>query len=378
MTSPVTNQVAKAAIQGPGTEQPWIMKQRIALLLSSASLLIVVLLAIMWSFRSPSPKTSLTRQNHGILVNDRIRVSGSTEAVRMRTIVAPMLEGQQFGTLTISKLVPSGTHVDRGDLLVDFDRQAQMRNFIDKQDEYQKLANQAIQEQAKDDAARAKEETEIQQAESDLSKAQLEMQKRELLSRIDAEKEQQALDQAKATLQQLRATFDLKRKSAHSAVRLLEIQRDRAEQVMQHARANTELMEIKSPIDGVVVLNTIWKQGKMGQVQEGDQVRAGVSFMQVVDPSSMQVRAFVNQEDFLALRFGGTAQIYLDAYPELVFPGKLVEMAPIARNGDFSDKLRSFAVVFSISGTDPKLMPDLSAAVDVNLSMQAGGAGAFQ
>jgi HlyD family secretion protein len=378
MTSPVADEVATAAIQGPGTEQPWIIKQRIALLVSSASLLAVVLLAIMWSVRSPSPKTSLTRQNHGVLVNDRIRVSGSTEAVRMRTIVAPMLEGQQFGTLTITKLVPSGTHVGKGDLLVDFDRQAQMRNFVDKQDEYQKLANQAIQGQAKDDAARAKDETEIQQAESDLSKAQLEMQKRELLSRIDAEKAQQALDEAKATLQQLRATFDLKRKSAHSAVRLLEIQRDRAEQVMEHARANTELMEIKSPIDGVVVLNTIWKQGKMGQVQEGDQVRAGVSFMQVVDPSSMQVRAFVNQEDFLALRFGGTAQIYLDAYPELVFPGKLAEMAPIARNGDFSDKLRSFAVVFSISGTDPKLMPDLSAAVDINLSMQAGGAGAFQ
>jgi HlyD family secretion protein len=378
MTSPVTDEVANAAIQGPGTEQPWIMKQRIALLVSSASLLTAVLLAMISSFRSPSPKTSLTRQNHGVLVNDRIRVSGSTEAVRMRSIVAPMLEGQQFGTLTITKLVPSGTHVGKGDLLVDFDRQTQMRNFVDKQDEYQKLANQAIQEQAKDDAARAKDETEIQQAESDLSKAQLEMQKRELLSRIDAEKAQQALDEAKATLQQLRATFDLKRKSAHSAVRLLEIQRDRAEQVMEHARANTELMEIKSPIDGVVVLNTIWKQGKMGQVQEGDQVRAGVSFMQVVDPSSMQVRAFVNQEDFLALRFGGTAQIYLDAYPELVFPGKLAEMAPIARNGDFSDKLRSFAVVFSISGTDPKLMPDLSAAVDVNLSMQAGGAGAFQ
>lgn len=296
----------------------------------------------------------------------------------MRTIVAPMLEGQQFGTLTITKLVPSGTHVRKGELLVDFDRQAQMRNFVDKQDEYQKLANQAIQEQAKDDAARAKDETEVQQAESDLNKAQLEMQKLELLSRIDAEKAQQTLDEAKATLQQLRATFDLKRKSAHSAVRLLEIQRDRAQQVMDHARANTELMEIKSPIDGVAVLNTIWKQGKMGQVQEGDQVRAGVSFMQVVDPSSMQVRAFVNQEDFLTLRFGDIAQIHLDAYPDLVFPGRLVEMAPIARSGDFSDKLRAFAVVFSITGADPKLMPDLSAAVDVSLSPQASGAGAFQ
>lgn len=378
MASSVTDQVASAAIQGPETEQPWTVKHRSALLVSSASLLIVVLLAMMSNFRSPSPKTALTRQNHGVLVSDRIRVSGSTEAVRMRTIVAPMLQGQQFGTLTITKLVTSGTHVGKGDLLVDFDRQAQMRNFVDKQDEYQKLANQVIQEQAKDDAARAKDETEIQQAESNLSKAQLEMQKRELLSRIDAEKAQQTLEEAKATLQQLRATFDLKRKSAHSAVRLLEIQRDRAQEVMEHARSNTELMQIKSPIDGVVVLNTIWKQGKMGQVQEGDQVRAGVSFMQVVDPSSMQVRAFVNQEDFLALQFGDTAQIHLDAYPELVFPGKLVEMAPIARNGDFSDKLRSFAVVFSITGADAKLMPDLSAAVDVNLSMQASGAGAFQ
>ena len=355
----------------------WIAKHWLVLM-CMAAVLVVGSVVIFGSFRPTPSKLAPhegSRRSSGAV---SVRVTGTTEAVRMRTIVAPMLEGQQFGTLTITKLAPSGTHVRKGDLLIDFDRQAQMRNFVDKQDEYQKLANQAIQEQAKDDAARAKDETEIQQAESDLSKAQLEMQKVELLSRIDAEKAQQTLDEAKVTLHQLRATFDLKRKSAHSAVRLFEIQRDRAQQVMEHARANTELMEIKSPIDGVVVLNTIWKQGKMGQVQEGDQVRAGVSFMQVVDPSSMQVRAFVNQEDFLALRFGDSAQIHLDAYPDLVFAGKLVEMAPIARSGDFSDKLRSFAVVFSIAGADPKLMPDLSAAVDVNLSLQAGGAGAFQ
>lgn len=378
MASHVTDEVASALNQDPQTEQPWIVKHRIALVVSSASLLVFVAVATVWSFRSPSSKTSFTGQHHGVLLSDRIRVTGTTEAVRMRAIVAPMLEGQQFGTLTITRLSPSGTRVRKGDLLVDFDRQAQMRDLIDKQDAYQNLANQAIQEQAKEDVARSKDETEIQQAESDLSKAMLETRKVELLSRIDAEKAQQTLDEAKATLHQLRATFDLKRKSAHSAVRLLEIQRDRAQQVMEHARANTELMKIKSPIDGVVVLNTIWKQGKMGQVQEGDQVRAGMTFMQVVDPSSMQVRALVNQEDFVTLQFGDTAHIHLDAYPELVLPGKLVEMAPTARGGDFSSKLRSFAVVFSIGGSDPKLMPDLSAAVDVNLSTQAGGARAFQ
>ncbi len=372
MTSSVTDEVASARIQGPETEQPRVIKHRIALVVSAASLLLFATVAIVWTFRSPLVKTSLTGQRHRVLLKDQIRVTGTTEAVRMRAIVAPMLEGQQFGTLTITRLTPSGTRVRKADLLVDFDRQAQIRDLIDKQDAYQKLANQAIQGQAKEDVARAKDETEIQHADSDLSKAQLEMQKVELLSRIDAEKAQQTLDEAKATLQQLRATFDLKRKSAHSAVRLLEIQRDRAQQVMEHARANTELMEIRSPIDGVVVLNTVWKQGKMGQAQEGDQVRAGMTFMQVVDPSSMQVRAFVNQEDFLTLKFGDTAEIHLDAYPELVLPGKLVETAPIARSGDFSSKLRSFAVVFSIGGTDPKLVPDLSAAVDVNVSSEAG------
>ena len=154
-----------------------------------------------------------------------------------------------------------------------------------------------------------------------------------------------------------------------------EIQRDRTRETMQHAQANSELMQIHSPIDGIVVLNTIWKQGKMGEVQEGDQVRPGVTFMQVVDPSRMQVRALVNQEDFLSLQVGQTAKVRLDAYPQLVFPGKLEEMAPMGRNGDFSSKLRTFTVVFSISGSDAKLMPDLSAAVDVDLPASGSAAG---
>jgi HlyD family secretion protein len=344
-----------------------------------ATLVLVLLpVGLMWHQRPSSSKSVSTAEPHARLSPDGIRVSGTTEAVRMRAIVAPMLEGQQFGTLTITKLAASGTRVRKGELLVEFDRQAQMRDLVDKQDEYQKLASQAAQEQAKEDAAQAKDETELQQAESDLSKAELEIQRIELLSRIDAEKAQQTLEEAKANLSQLRTTFEAKRKSAHAAVRLLQIQRDRAQQVMEHTRANTELMQIKSDIDGVVVLNTIWKQGRMGEVQEGDQVNAGTGFMQVVDPSTMQVRAFLNQEDFSALHFGDTAQIHLDAYPDLVFRGKLVEMSPIARTGDFSSKLRSFAVVFSIVGSDPKLMPDLSAAVDVEMSSQVAGAGAFQ
>jgi HlyD family secretion protein len=307
-----------------------------------------------------------------------MRLRGTTEAAQTRAILAPLLAGQQVGTLSITRLALAGSRVKPGDLLAEFDRQAQVRDFMDKQAEYSKLADQVVEEQAKENAARAKDETEMKQAEDNLSKAELEMQKVELLSRIDAEKAQENVDEAKATLQQLRETFDLKRKAAQAAIRILEIQRDRTRETILHAQANSELMQIRSPIDGVVVLNTIWKQGKMGEVQEGDHVRAGVPFMQVIDPSRMEVQVPVNQQDFLGLRIGQTASVRLDAYPQLVFSGRLEEMAPIGRGGDFSSKLRTFAVVFSISGSDARLMPSLSAAVDVDLAAPAGAAGGSQ
>jgi len=300
-----------------------------------------------------------------------LRLKGTTEAVRMRAMLAPVLAGQFVATLTVTKLTAAGTKVQRGDLLAEFDRQAQIRDSIDKQAEHDKLVSQVVGEQAKEEAARAKDETEIKQAEDNLSKAQLEMQKSEIASRIDAEKTQEDLAEAQATLAQLRETFALKRKAAQAAIRILEIQRDRTQQIMLHARADADLMQIRAPLDGVVVLNTIWKEGKMGEVQEGDQLRPGIPFMQVVDPSMMEVRVLANQEDFLSLRVGQSAHIHLDAYPELLFRGRLEEMAPIGRAGDFSSRLRTFTIVFSITGKDPRLMPDLSAAVELERADQS-------
>jgi multidrug resistance efflux pump len=248
-----------------------------------------------------------------------------------------------------------------------------MKDFVDKQAEYAKLVDQVAEEQAKENAARAKDETELKQAEDNLHKTELEIQKAEIVSRIDAEKNQENLDEAKATFEQLRTTFDLKRKAAQAAIRILEIQRDRTQQTMLHAQANADLMQIHSPLNGVVVLNTIWKQGTMGEVQEGDQVRPGVPFMQVVNPAIMQVRVLANQQDFPSLQAGQTAKVRLDAYPDLVFAAKLDQLAPIGEGGEFSNKLRTFVVIVSIEGNDPKLMPDLSAAVDVDLASQSAG-----
>lgn len=297
-----------------------------------------------------------------------VRLSGSTEAVRSRAVLAPELEGAQLNTMVVTKLAAAGTRVHQGDLLVEFDRQAQIKDELDKKAAYQDLVDQVAQKQAGEDAARAQDEDNLHQAQDALEKAQLEMGKNEILSRIDAEKNQEALTEAQENLKELQHTFDLKRQAAAADIRTLVIQRDRARATMVYAESNAQKMEIHSPMDGVVVLNSVWLGGRMGEVQEGDEIRPGVPFLKVVDPSAMQVRVEVNQADMLNLHEGQRATIHLDAYPDLTFPATLVELSQLGHTNQYSGEVRDFTAIFSIQGTDPKLMPDLSAAVDVELA----------
>lgn len=297
-----------------------------------------------------------------------LRLTGTTEAVKSRPVLAPRLEGAQLDSMVVTRLAPAGARVKKDDVLVEFDRQAQIKDALDKKATYQDLVDQVEEKRAAEDAARAKDETELKQAEDDLTKAQLEVTKNDIVSRIDAEKNQETLQEATQTLQQLRQTFQLKREAAAADIRVLEIQRDRARGTMLYAQGNAEKMTIRSPMDGIVVLNTVWLGSRMGEVQEGDEVRAGVPFMKVVDPAQMDVRVAVNQEDMSELHIGQPTTVHLDAYPGLSFPGVLDELAPLGHSGQFTDKVRTFVAIFSIRGNNPKLMPDLSASADVELS----------
>jgi multidrug resistance efflux pump len=296
-----------------------------------------------------------------------LRLHGIVEATQSYSVLVPSLSGATMDTLIVTKLVVSGTTVKQGDLLVEFDRQAQMKNFLDKQAEYRDFEEQIKKKQAEQAAALAKDESELHQAENAVGTAELEMRKNEIVSRIDAEKNQESLEEAKATLKQLRETFELKRQAAEAELRVLEIQRESAHSAMLYAQLNADKMVIRSPVDGLSVLNLIWKEGQMAEVREGEQVRSGAPILQVVNPAAMRVYARVNQVDIPWLRLGQPVRVSLDAYPDLVLSGKLEQISPVSAASGFSQRVRNCAVTFSLQGSDPKLMPDLSAAVDVLL-----------
>ncbi len=104
-----------------------------------------------------------------------------------------------------------------------------------------------------------------------------------MVSRIDAEKMKEDFDEATAKLKQLRQTYLLRRQSATAALRLLEIQRESKQLAVDHANKNADLLAIHAPNDGLVVVNSTFKSSGFSEWQNGDQVRAGAAFMQVVE-----------------------------------------------------------------------------------------------
>ena len=295
-----------------------------------------------------------------------LRLHGLIEPVRSQPIAAPRLRGTP-GQLIIVSLAKGGSRVKRGELLVEFDRTTQIKASRDREYEYRDLLSQIEKKKAEQLMDKAQRTSDFAVAENALRRAELDILGAELLPGITQEKNQQTLEEARAKVAQLRRTNDLKDRAAAADLRMLEIQRDRARNAWEYARSNADKMRITAPMDGLVVLKSIWKQGTMGEVQEGEEVRAGIPILDVVDPTTMRVRANVNQADAAYLKPGSTVKVTLDSYPVRPFSGKIEYVSPVAITSTMSQRVRTFLAVFSVEGTDEHLLPDLAAAVDVPL-----------
>jgi HlyD family secretion protein len=293
-----------------------------------------------------------------------VRLHGLVEAADSFSVVSPT---GSSGMLTIVRLAAKGTLVEKGDVILEFDRQVPLREAIDRQAEWKQLEEDIRKKEAEIALQDAVDDTSIKTAENDLALAKLETTKNDVLPRIEAEKNTLNLQAAEARLPALRTSVALKRKAAAAELEILTVKRDRAARVRDRAMATAESLLVRTPIAGLVVPRTIWKQGGggPGEAEEGDEIWSGVAIVDVVNPAVMRVRVKVNQVDVHHLRVGMPVRVTLDAYPEHSYTGRLRQVAPIASRGAFSAKIRTFTALFDVDAQHSELAPDLSAAVDL-------------
>ena len=94
-----------------------------------------------------------------------------------------------------------------------------------------------------------------------------------------------------------------------------------------------ERCSIRSPMDGMVVMQTAYRGGDLYQIEVGDRLSPGQPFMRVVDPASMQLDAVMNQTESEMVRLGQRATVRFDAFPEIVIKGRVQAVGALAIGG---------------------------------------------
>lgn len=380
MVAPASLKLQPSPVQGPEapkTPAPgrppraWLVAVSILALAVVAAIAFYALRGNKGTPAATGPAVSYVAATRGGLVRS-IRIGGTVAAVHYAGITAPQMRGERGpggpgGQMTIVKIIEAGKRVKKGDVLAEFDRQNQQSSYDQHEDQFIALNDQMASQRAQIQIAKEGRISDLQRAVADAEAARLEVKRNEVISRIDAEKNQQVLLEAEANLRMLRETQRLRDESDAAQLKLLDIQRERERLGMEHMKLNLDRMTVLSPIDGLVVLPPINRGTQQGPAQEGDTVFGGAPFIQVVDSSEMIVRARVNQLDAALLHPGAPVTIHLDAYPNVSLPGKVQNIAALAQNVGVTGKVKGFYVTFTVDGSDPRLFPDISANVDILL-----------
>jgi HlyD family secretion protein len=275
-------------------------------------------------------------------------------------------------SLVLTKLATPGTHVKAGDVVVQFDTELQQQRLDDYKDSLinldanikNQMANMGMQKESHLQQVRAGKA----QWDTDM----LNQQTNSVVSSINAQLYDVAVEQDKAQYEQLLYEDDLLDQQQRARTIGIQLNRDQSQLELQRAESNVKRMTMTAPMDGFVVMATLVRNGEFGTVRIGDQVRPGQPIMYIENPKSMVVNADLNQVNAQMLRMGMHAVVHLDAYQDVALPATLASIGALAQNSTFrASYVSEIPLQLKLEQTDPRVIPDLSASADILLGSES-------
>jgi multidrug resistance efflux pump len=316
--------------------------------------------------RAAAPTIRTARARLGQL-HQNIRLNGVTTARSFMNVTVPKLTGPEGNRpMTILRMAQSGTFVKKGAVVLEIDGQS----LQDHVDDVHATVLQAESDIVKRRAEHALDMENLQQsvrvAKAELDKYSYEAKAKELRPAVDQELMDLSTQEAKAKYEQLLKEVDLKKQQQAAEMKILEYTMERHMRHRDRHKADLKKFVVTAGMDGMAVVQTMFRGGEFDTLKPGDNVAAGQLALKIVDPKSMQVEASINQSQVTDFRLGQQANISLDAFPGLQFRGRIYSVGALAvAGGRQQNFIRTIPVRVAIEGSDPRLIPDLSAAADV-------------
>jgi HlyD family secretion protein len=293
-----------------------------------------------------------------------VRCRGELIARRSEQLAAPL----DATDLQIVWLAPAGGPVKKDQVVIRFDPSRMQQDLKEKKaalDQAQAALDQAV---ADSKISGDQDTLDLSTAQYAMEKARLEAAKQSIMSAIQGEESNIDFSLTEEKLKVQQAANVTHEKSGESKIASLARARDTAKTQVEFTEHQLSLMELKSPLDGVINYMTNYSQGwaNAQPFKVGDHAVSGGILAEVPDLTTLAMESKVDEVDRGRIAVGDKVLVHVDAFPEKVMPATLVAITPLTETS-FAEwpPTRSFRAFAQIESPDARLRPGMNAGSDI-------------
>jgi RND family efflux transporter MFP subunit len=281
----------------------------------------------------------------------QVVAEGNLESAEATPVTAP-IDAQ--GQLKVAWLVPDGTPVKTGDVVVRFDPSEMERSLRDGQSDRTATDSRITGMRADTGGAIRNLERD-----GDLAREELKGADRYKVDDPDVFSRQEIIrseiDRSLATkrIDTSDSVRSIRQDVAKVDLDLLEIERRKAGIAIERASKGLDALEIRAPHDGILVYKRDWR-GDITRV--GDTVWPGEPVAEVPDLNTMEARVYVLEADAGGLAKGLSATVVVEAHPEKSYKAKIKKVDTLAKRRTGWIPVQYFGATLELEVTDAAVM----------------------
>ena len=284
----------------------------------------------------------------------KISANGELQSAEAIAVAVPPVPVQR---LRIGWAVPDGTHVKKGDVLIEFDPDELNLEVMAHRSDLQ----MALEKITRGGLANTSEKTDIVK---DKKIAELELEKiieflpqdEQIYKRREIIEGQLDRDYTEKKIVFADARLGLKGKVYSLDEAILMLERGRVTANIDRYEKALASLKLLSPATGIVVYNDPGYFFGGYSLMPGRVVYGGMTLFNLVNPDKMEAKCFVLEKDAGELKTDQTVTLRLDPYPDAEFAGKVKSIDKLARPIDRDSPVKYFQATIGIDKTDAGLM----------------------
>ena len=309
------------------------------------------------------PLIPTTRVVRGPL-DRNILTTGELRAGQSRLLIAPSVGG----TLRILHMLPTGTRVAAGDMVIELDPTEQLYQLEQARSELLQADQELVKQRADAAVQAAQDKVELLTAQFNVRRADLDaIADKDLISANEYARRQLNLDEARRRLAQVGRDVQSRADASKASLASLNERRTKTAMTASRAEQNIETLRITAPIAGHVSAREnrdaasggLYIGMSLPEYQAGDNTMAGRPLADIFDLSSMEIRVSISEPDRPTIVVGQPAIVESDTVPGVPFRARVKSVAGVAQRAALSPN-RQFDAVLELEQPDPRLRPGAS------------------